>query len=108
MAEPRKGKGGKYGKLLKNGGGGIAARDDLGDCLRVVSSGTRPEPMKAPRTCRRKMRRLTAVCEGHAPVLWCAERLPETVRVVSPEEMIWRIRMKHDPAQTKQLMRELR
>jgi hypothetical protein len=41
---------------------------------------------------------------GYSPVTWCAERLPGNVRVVSPEEMIWRIRMKHDPGQTKRLM----
>lgn len=41
---------------------------------------------------------------GYAPVTWCAERLPGDIRVVSPEELIWRIRMKHDPAQTKKLM----
>jgi hypothetical protein len=35
----------------------------------------------------------------YGPVTWCAERLPASVRVVSPEELVWRIRMKHDPAQ---------
>jgi len=38
---------------------------------------------------------------GYSPVTWCAERLPESVRVVAPEELLWRIRWKHDPAQTK-------
>ena len=37
---------------------------------------------------------------GYSPVIWCAERLPASVRVVSPEELIWRIRMKHDATQT--------
>ena len=41
---------------------------------------------------------------GYSPVTWCAARLPRNVRVVSPEEMLWRLRMKHDPAQTKQFM----
>ena len=41
---------------------------------------------------------------GYSPVTWCAERLPENVRVVSPDELIWRIRMKHDAAQTKKFM----
>ena len=41
---------------------------------------------------------------GYSPVTWCAERLPPTVRVVSPEELVWRIRMKHDPSQTKKLI----
>ncbi len=41
---------------------------------------------------------------GYSPVTWCAERLPAGIRVVSPEELVWRIRMKHDPLQTKKLM----
>jgi hypothetical protein len=41
---------------------------------------------------------------GYAPSLWCAERLPSHVRVVSPEELAWRLRMAHNAAQTKQLM----
>jgi len=44
---------------------------------------------------------------GYSPVTWCAERLPASVRVVSPEELIWRIRMRHDPLQTKKLMGQL-
>jgi hypothetical protein len=38
---------------------------------------------------------------GYLPATWCAERLPPTIRVVSPEELVWRVRMKHDPAGTK-------
>ena len=41
---------------------------------------------------------------GYSAALWCAERLPESIRVVSPDEMLWRIRMKHNPAQTKKLI----
>ncbi len=41
---------------------------------------------------------------GYSPVIWCAERLPAGIRVVSPEELVWRIRMKHDPSQTKKLI----
>lgn len=37
---------------------------------------------------------------GYTPVAWCAERLPKDIRVVCPEELIWRIRMKHDAEQT--------
>lgn len=37
---------------------------------------------------------------GYAPVIWCAERLPDHVRVIDPEELIWRIRMQHAPRQT--------
>ena len=43
---------------------------------------------------------------GYAPVTWCAERLPSNIRTVGPEELIWRIRMKHDPEQTKKLIQE--
>jgi hypothetical protein len=42
---------------------------------------------------------------GYSPVIWTAERLPANIRVVSPEELIWRIRMKHNPTQTKELIR---
>jgi hypothetical protein len=42
---------------------------------------------------------------GYTPVTWCAERLQPGIRVISPEEMVWRIRMQHDPVQTKRLAR---
>jgi hypothetical protein len=45
---------------------------------------------------------------GYSPVLWSAERLPESVHIVSPDEMLWRIRMKHNPDQTKKLMAAFR
>ena len=41
---------------------------------------------------------------GYAPVTWCAERLPENIRVVRPEELIWRIRMKHNARETVKFM----
>jgi len=41
---------------------------------------------------------------GYSPATWCAERLPASIRVVSPEELVWRIRMQHDPQQTKKLI----
>ena len=41
---------------------------------------------------------------GYSPVTWCAERLPPGIRVVSPEELVWRIRMRHNPAQTQRVM----
>ncbi|MDB6053941.1 MAG: hypothetical protein JWN25_1464 [Verrucomicrobiales bacterium] len=37
---------------------------------------------------------------GYAPVTWCADRLPPSVRVVRPEELLWRIRMRHNADQT--------
>ena len=41
---------------------------------------------------------------GYSPATWCADRLPASVRVVSPEELAWRIRMEHDPSQTQKLI----
>jgi len=43
---------------------------------------------------------------GYTPVTWCAARLPTNIRTVSPEELIWRIRMKHNAEQTKKLIVE--
>ena len=42
---------------------------------------------------------------GYAPVTWCADRLGNDVRVVCPEELIWRVRMNHDEGQTKAAIR---
>ncbi|MFO1501776.1 MAG: GxGYxYP family putative glycoside hydrolase [Verrucomicrobiota bacterium] len=44
---------------------------------------------------------------GYRPVSWCADRLPSDIRVIGPEELIWRLRMEHNAAETKQLIREL-
>jgi hypothetical protein len=41
---------------------------------------------------------------GFTPVTWTAARLPANIRTVHPEELLWRIRMKHDPEQTKRLI----
>jgi hypothetical protein len=41
---------------------------------------------------------------GLTPVSWCVQRLPKQVRVVSPEELAWRIRMQYNPTQTKTLI----
>ncbi|MCX7018089.1 MAG: GxGYxYP family putative glycoside hydrolase [Candidatus Sumerlaeota bacterium] len=40
---------------------------------------------------------------GYTPAVWCAERLPDNVKVISPEELVWRIRMKKNPDQTTKL-----
>jgi hypothetical protein len=37
------------------------------------------------------------------PTGWCVQRLDPKVKVVSPEELLWRIRMEHAPEQTKRL-----
>jgi len=39
-----------------------------------------------------------------ASLPWSAARLPLNIRTVRPEELIWRIRMKHNPEQTKKLV----
>ncbi len=38
---------------------------------------------------------------GYLPVMWCARRLGKDVRVIGPEELMWRIRMKHDSEATR-------
>jgi hypothetical protein len=43
---------------------------------------------------------------GYTPVTWCVERLPVKIRTVGPEELFWRIRMKHNPAQTRKLIQD--
>jgi hypothetical protein len=45
---------------------------------------------------------------GYTPVTWCATRLPWNIRTVSPEELMWRIRMKHNAGETKKLIAEWR
>jgi len=45
---------------------------------------------------------------GFSPITWCAERLPKEIRVVGPEELVWRIRMNHNATQTKQILQEMR
>jgi len=42
---------------------------------------------------------------GFAPALWCGQRLPSSIRVITPEEMALRIRMAHSPAQTALFLR---
>jgi hypothetical protein len=42
----------------------------------------------------------------YAPATWCAEQLPANIRTVAPEEPVWRIRMKHDPEQTRKLIQD--
>jgi hypothetical protein len=41
---------------------------------------------------------------GYTPVTWCAARLPASIRVVSPEELLWRMRMKRNAEQTQKLI----
>jgi hypothetical protein len=44
---------------------------------------------------------------GYTPVTWCADRLPSDIRIIAPEELVWRIRMKHNPDQTKKFMSQM-
>jgi hypothetical protein len=43
---------------------------------------------------------------GLTPVQWCAEGLPASIRVVCPEELAWRVRMKHNAAATMRVINE--
>jgi len=43
---------------------------------------------------------------GYGPATWSAQRLPDDIRVISPPELAWRIRMQHNPEQTRQLLQE--
>ncbi|MDR2039459.1 MAG: hypothetical protein LBQ60_16170 [Bacteroidales bacterium] len=42
---------------------------------------------------------------GLTAVKWCIDLLKEDIQVVSPEELLWRIRMDHDPVQTAEIIR---
>ncbi len=41
---------------------------------------------------------------GVTPVEWCVERLAPSIHVVTPEELVWRLRMQHDPVQTSRIL----
>jgi len=41
---------------------------------------------------------------GVAPTYWCVKRLDPSIHVVTPDELIWRIRMTHRPEQTKAVL----
>lgn len=40
------------------------------------------------------------VTGGLKPVKWCIDGFNEKIKVVSPEELLWRLRMKHNPEET--------
>lgn len=42
--------------------------------------------------------------KGVTPVAWCVRRLSPEVKVVCPEELLWRIRMERNPQQTKAIL----
>ncbi len=42
---------------------------------------------------------------GVEPVKWCIYRLDDKVKVVTPAELIWRLRMEHDPEVTKKVIK---
>lgn len=41
---------------------------------------------------------------GVAPTYWCTKRIDSTIKVVSPDELVWRIRMAHRPEQTRKVL----
>lgn len=45
-----------------------------------------------------------AAGRGVTAVAWCADRIAPATRIVSLEELLWRIRMRHDPATTRRLI----
>jgi hypothetical protein len=46
--------------------------------------------------------------QGVIPAGWCVDRLREDIKVVSMEELFWRIRMEQRPKQTRRILHELR
>lgn len=43
---------------------------------------------------------------GYMPAIWCAQRLGSNIRTINPAEMTWRLRMQHNPEQTKALIQQ--
>lgn len=43
---------------------------------------------------------------GAEPVKWCVDKLDNTATVVNIEELLWRIRMEHNPEQTQKVIKE--
>jgi hypothetical protein len=43
---------------------------------------------------------------GYTPAVWCAQRLGSNIRTIAPAEMAWRLRMKHNPEQTRALIEQ--
>ena len=41
---------------------------------------------------------------GATPVQWCVERLDPSIHVVTPEELVWRLRMRHNQEQTEKIL----
>lgn len=48
----------------------------------------------------------TGEAYGVTPVKWTVDRIGDHVNVVPPEEMVWRLRMQHDPETTRAIIRE--
>ncbi len=45
---------------------------------------------------------------GVTPVKWCVQRLGSNVKVVTPDELIWRVRMTHRPKQTRSVIANMK
>ncbi len=41
---------------------------------------------------------------GVAPAYWCVKRLDPSIKVITPDEMVWRTRMIHRPEQTRSIL----
>lgn len=44
---------------------------------------------------------------GLLPVKWCVDEVSDKARMMTPEELIWRMRMKYRPVETKKVFGEL-
>ena len=42
------------------------------------------------------------------PTKWCVDRIDPSVKVVTPEELVWRIRLRDRPEQTRAIVEALR
>ena len=44
---------------------------------------------------------------GVTPTLWCVNKLDKNIKVVTPEELLWRLRMDHNPEQTQAVIKTI-
>ncbi|MBN2131758.1 MAG: hypothetical protein JW741_19820 [Sedimentisphaerales bacterium] len=91
---PRGGDPAKIARLINESAARAQARNERLHCWTVVHAWSRFERESDP----------TESQAGPAPAAWCAQRLDKNVAVVSPEELLWRMRMKHDPEATKAII----
>lgn len=102
----------KIARLLNQQAAGAADSDPLSYGLVVVHAwsyfrhvpdkNADDEAENVPRGVSRAVQ--PDVHRGLAPVQWTIQRLEPTLNVVSIEELIWRVRMRHDPSTTKDII----